>query len=393
MRDRPDQRVPGSPRGADWLPLALVGLFLLVTAPTNFFLPVFFRERLGFSGAQIGLLFATQAITGVVAAWPVGLGNDRLRSRQLVALGLALSAAGYALLGALRSFVPVLLLFFGLQLAINVFRQSLDLQMLKTDTGERTGERFGRYQAARFGGLTLGTAAAGYLLARLDFTASLLLVAGLCLGLVLLARRLPDTAVAPVPLAAYWAAFTERRVLLFAGWLFLFALHWGAELTCYGLFLREGLGLSLAGMGWYLSVEFLAILVTVLVGGRAANHPAGLRRFTILGLLLSGVGHVGMVLPQVAASVAFRALHGVGDGLILLVLYVGLRRLFATRSLGGNTGMVNLVLMVGTIAGALVAGPAGERFGYGHPLWVSGVFLVLLILPLLSARVKDRLTF
>ncbi|WP_264861300.1 hypothetical protein [Klebsiella pneumoniae] len=41
-------------------------------------------------------------------------------------------------------------------------------------------------------------------------------------------------------------------MLLFAIWLFLFYLHWGAEFTSYGLFLRENLRLSLLGMGFYM---------------------------------------------------------------------------------------------------------------------------------------------
>ncbi len=68
-----------------------------------------------------------------------------------------------------------------------------------------------------------------------------------------------------------------------------------------------------------------------------------------------------------------RLVHGVGDGLMFLVTYYGIARLFAVERLGGNTGFVAMATMLGYVFGALVYGPAGEAWGYGVPLVASGL--------------------
>ncbi|HSA24801.1 MAG TPA: MFS transporter, partial [Myxococcota bacterium] len=309
------------PLRADWLPGLLAGLVLVATSVAGFFLTLHLKDGLGFSGLQIGLLYALQAAMGVLAALPAGLGNDRLTSRTLVGVGLLGQALGLWGMGAARAYPLFLLVFVVYSLSNWVFKLSLDVQVLKTDCGERTGARLGLYQSLRYGLLAVGTVATGYLLARLDFTWTMFAVAGLSALLAGLALALPPTRVARVRLQDYRADLGDRRVLLFALWLFLFTLHWGAETTSYGLFLRVDLGLGLEGIGWYLAVEYAAIIPAVLWAGRRACDLPHLRRLAVLGLLASGLGHVGMVFEPVALSVSFRALHGLGDGIMLIVMY------------------------------------------------------------------------
>jgi len=357
---------------------------MVATGVTNFFLSVFFSEKLGFSGRQIGVLFAAQALTGVLASFPTGLGNDRITSRTFIGAGLVFQAIGFALMGWVRMFVPYLLIFFFWSLSNNVFKSSLDVQILKTDTGERTGSRIGFYQAWRYGGLAVGTIGAGYILHLLDFQKSLFTVAALCLALSWMSRGLAPTPVTRVRLSDYFADFSSPRAILFAGWLFLFATHWGAEYTCYGLFLRKGLHLSLQQMGLYMSAEFAAVLVTLLLVRNRTNGKRRLRNVAIAGLVASGAGHIGMVLRPVALSLAFRSLHGLGDGLMVLVMYIGLARLFSIERLGGNAGLVNLSTMLGFVTGSLIYGPMGEHLGYSVPFWISGALTILLALPIVT---------
>ena len=374
---------------ADWLPAVLSGAYMLVTSVTNFFLTVYFSEQLGFSGRQIGILYAIGAVTGMLASFPAGMGNDRVTSRTLVALGLACQGAGFALMALVQSFAPYVFIYFLGALAGNLFRISLDVQVLTLDRGSGTGRRVGLYLAWRFLGLTLGTAGAGYVLAWLDFRVSLIVTAVTCLVLSLtLVRRLAPTRVDHVRLSDYRGDFLAPRVLFFAGWWFLFSTHWGAESTSYGLFLRQVLHLDLVEMGWFMAAEFATLLVSVVLVGKKLDRPESLRRIILAGLFLSGLGHVGMIYPAVSLSLGFRMLHGLGDGLLSLILFVGLARLFPAGHLGGNTGLLNLVMMLGTVLGSLGYGPLGERFGYAFPLWASGATTLLLVVVFLSPRVR-----
>ena len=371
---------------SDWLPSIILGLFLLFTSVTNFFLPVFFAEQLNFTANQIGLLYSAQSLAGVLAAFPSGVGNDRVTSRSIVILSLMLMAAGYALMGVVKAFAVYIALYFVLMIAYNMFRLSIDVQMLKTDKGSNTSRRIALFQSWRFGGLLLGTILSGYLLTAVSFENSFFVVAGLCLFLIILAKGLIPTHISPVRLKDYLADFSDNRTRLFAIWMFLFALHWGAEFVCYGLFLRKEFSLSYVGMGWYMSAEFLTILVAVLL---MRNYITDLRKMVtalMAGLVLSGVGHIGMVFSPLWVSVSFRALHGIGDGIMFMVFYIGLAKLFVPSRVGGSAGVMNLAGMVGTIVGAMISSNIGERWSYGIPLWASGIILILLAAPFAALR-------
>ena len=375
--------VPSSVFRTDWFPVAILSVYTIAVSITTFYLTVFFKEVLGFTAVQIGLLFSLQAVTGIVAAFPAGAGNDRFSSHHLIGFSLVIQALCFLALTTVRSFFPIALAYMAWGLFSWVFRLSMDVYFLKTGTRQAIGRRIGFYQSWRYVGMALGTIGVGYIIAGLDFSGAFKIIAGICLGLALLSTRMPPTDVTRVRLADYRTDFSNRRVLLFSFWILLFASHWGAEQTCYGLFLRNDLALRFQTMGWYFSAEYLAIIIALLSAGKMVGGKTGLRKIAVWGLVLSGVGNMGMVVKLVFVSVLFRFVHGLGDGFMIVVLYYGIARLFSLAHLGGNTGLVHLFCMIGYIIGALIYSPLGETFGYGRPLWISGLLTTLLALPLL----------
>lgn len=359
-----------------------MGVLMLTSAVTTFLLPVYLKEQLGFSGGQIGILFAFQAMAGIMVIFPAGLGNDRVTSRTLVSTSLLFLGVLFILISNVRIYALFLAVYFIWNACFHLFRLSLDVQVLKTDSGQKTGGRIGLYQAWRFGGIGVGTIAAGYLIESIDFAQSYLIAAGICLILIIPARKLLPTPIERTRLSEYRADFKDPKVIFFAAWLLLFATHWGAEYTSYALFLRKDLSLSMIEMGWYMSAEFFAILLTALLIGRRLKGTSWIAPVSIAGMILSGIGHIGMVFKPIAVSFSFRALHGVGDGLIFLVFYIGISKLFQAHRLGGNAGLMNLATMIGMIIGALIMGPVGERFGYAVPLWTTGIVTLILVIPL-----------
>jgi len=374
----------------DWLPPVLTGILMFTGSLATFYLPVYLKEQLGYSGFKIGVIFAVQAVAGVIIILPAGLGNDRITCRNLVRASLLFLAIGFILMGMVKAFWLFMGATFVHTASTHLFRMSLDVQVLKTDSGEETGKRIGLYQAFRFGGIGVGTVLAGYLLTWIDFKQTFFLSAFICLLLILPARFLPPTPVGKQKFSDYKADFSQPKILFFAIWLLLFATHWGAEFTSYGLFLRQDLALSTSKMGWYMSGEFIAIFITTLIIGKRLKGDGWLLPFTIIGLTLSGAGHIGMIFKPLEFSFAMRTLHGVGDGLIFLVFYIGIARLFKVERLGGNAGLLNLATMIGLILGALVYGPMGENWGYGAPMWISGILILALIPPIIIFSLKTR---
>ncbi len=372
----------------DWFPSLIMSVFTLVTSITTFLISVFFSENLRFSGNQIGFLFSLHALTGMFAALPSGIGNDRITSRTLVIAALMVQAVSFVFMGIVKAYWLFLPVFFIWSLSTWLFRWSLDVQFLKTDSGKEVGTRIGFYQSWRFIGATIGIISSAYLIRRFDFENTLMIVGGVILLLTIPSAFLAPTPVAKVSFAEYKADFSNRKVILFALWLMLFASHWGAEQTSYALFLRKVLHLSIDTMGWYFAAEFAAIIITVMVAGDQIGKNGNAHKIAIYGLAASGIGHIGMIFPPLPVSVSFRILHGIGDGYMMLVMYYGIAKLFSAEHLGGNAGLINLATMIGYILGSLIYGAIGEAFGYAYPLWISGVMMIFLIFPLLSVRLQ-----
>jgi len=368
-----------------WL---LIALHLFATSVTSFFLAVFFKEKLGFTGSQIGVLFSIQAITGVLVTFPAGMGNDRISSRTLIVGSLIVQSAFFFLMGTVKFYPLYLLIFFVWNSANMMLRLSIDVYVLKNEKGEKTASSLGWYLTWRFFGAFCGTITVGFLIKLLDFEITLYLAGAFIFMLLFVAKGLEARPLSKVRLSDYKADFSNPTVLFFAAWTFMFSTHWGAEMTCYGLFLREDLKLDFTGIGLYTGGEYLTMALTFAYVASKYKPETSLWHYAVIGLAASGIGHIGMIFHPVWLSFTFRIVHGVGDALIFALFYIGIFRLFKLERRGGNTGLMNMTTMLGMIVGSLVYSPLGEVRGYAMPLWISGALTLLLILPLYSNRVR-----
>jgi len=357
-----------------------IGAYAVVIAALYFFLPIYLKGDLHFSGGQIGLLYAVLSLNAIMVSFPVGVTGDRYPARILTRLGVVGAAATLLALSQAQRFWPFLLTFWAFGLSLQLIRQSLDIMLFKGEAGDST-RRFGHFNSWRMGGMTAGILLGGVSLSLTDFPRSLQLLAAGVFLLLLPTLALPLTRGVRTPLLAYGRDFFSRPVLFFAAWLFLFTMHWGAEGTSLGLFLTQNLGLTPLGMGLYLAGEFGVVALTAYCYGRfwaGRLTPLG---FLALALVTSGLGHILMTYPNLAWSFVWRAVHGFGDGLILMETYTTISRLFHVDRVGGHAGLISLTTTLGTLTGSLIYGPVGAAWGYHYPLIISGA-TSLALLPL-----------
>lgn len=365
----------------------LIGAFSLVLSALFFFLPLYLKGTLEFSGGQIGVLYAVLSLNAILVAFPYGVVGDRYPVRVLTRLSLVGAAVSLWAMASVKGFWPFFLAFWGYGLSVQGFIRSLEILVFK-DITTSAALRFGEYHAWRMGGWTLGSLLGGGLIYALDFPLTLkFLAVAVCL-LLIPTFWLPLTPGQRVPLFQYGRDLLRGPVLFFAAWLFLFCLHWGAETTSYALFLKDNLGLNLWQIGLYMAGEFAVLGVTTYFYGR--TWAGRFKPFTFMGLALitSGAGFILMTFPPVGWSFAMRALHGFGDAIILMVSYTTVAEFFHVDRIGGNSGLIAMVTTMGTLSGALVFGPVGANFGYHIPLICAGV-ITLGLVPLAYAGLKD----
>lgn len=355
-----------------------IGVYSAVISSTYFLLPLHLQGSLHFTGGQIGLLYAILNLNAMLVAFPVGVSGDRYPARVLTRLGLAGTAVCLWGMSATRHYWPFLAVFWVFGLALWLLRQSLDILLFKENAAD-AARRFGEFNAWRHGGMMLGTLAGGLLVYLWEFPWTFKLF-GVGLALMLWpARRLPLTGGERAPIWQYRRDFFTRPVLFFAAWLFCFTLHWGAEATSLALFLRHNLGLQSLGVGTYMAGEFGVVGVTAYLYGRFWAGKLKPLTFLTVALLASGSGHILMTWPNLSWSFAMRALHGFGDGLIVMESYTTIARLFHVDRIGGNSSLISLTTTLGVLVGSLIFGPLGASLGYQAPLIISGIISLALL--------------
>jgi len=364
-----------------------ISVYSAVVSSIYFLLPLYLKGSLHFSGGQIGLLYAVLSLNAILISFPVGVIGDRYPARILTRIGLGATAASLWGLSVVGSFWPFLAVFWGFGLSIQLFRLSLDTLLFKEDSGDAP-RRLGQYNAMRMGGMMVGALLGGAGYYWLDFPVTLKLFGLGALILIAPTVKLPLTRGVRTTLLAYGRDFLARPVLFFVTWLFLFTLHWGAEATSLSLFLEHNLHLSPLGVGAYMGGEFGVVGATAYLYGRFWAGRLKPLTFLALALVFSGAGHICMTYPVLPWSFAWRAVHGFGDGLILMETYTTITRLFHVDRIGGNASLISLTTTMGVFAGSLIFGPLGAAYGYQMPLIISGA-ISLALLPLAYAGLKD----
>ena len=367
----------------DILPILLSGGYGFLSSLTYFFLPLFLKDHLLFSGSKIGILYAGLSITGIFITFPIGFLNDLFTPRSLIMFSLIITALSLWGQAVTISFIPFFLVFLLFGISNNLFRVSLDALLFKLEKTENQVTRYGLYNGMRMIGFTAGAVFAGYSLLSLDFPATFKGLSLISLVLLLAYPFLPASPGRRWELFNYRQDFFKKEVMVFSLWLFFFTLHWGAESTCFSLFLRDNLKLPMIGIGYYMAAEFLTVALTSFYCGRLIDRGISFERLLYPGLIASGLGHLLMTYPHVYFSLFWRIIHGVGDGAVILVMYEGIGRLFHVDRVGGNASLIYLVTLAGSFAGALIFGPLGEKLGYGVPLASSGIITLLLLLVLI----------
>lgn len=364
-----------------------IGVYSAVISCVYFLLPLYLKGTLQFTGGQIGLLYAVLSLTAILVSFPVGIIGDRYPARILTRAGLAGTAVCLWGLAGVAGFWPFLLVFWGFGLSLQLFRLSLDILLFK-EGDEDPARRLGRYNATRMGGMMVGVLLGGAAYYTLSFTVTLKLFSSGVLLLVLLTSRLPQTRGVRTSMFEYGRDFLIGPVLFFVSWLFLFTLHWGAEATSLSLFLEHNLGLGPLGVGVYMAGEFGVVSLTAYLYGRFWASRLKPLTFLALALIFSGSGHIFMTIPHLPWSFAWRAVHGFGDGLILMETYTTISRLFHVERIGGHASLISLATTLGVLAGSLIFGPLGAGYGYQYPLIISGA-ISLALLPLAYVGLRD----
>ncbi len=355
------------------------------------FIPIYLSE-VGLTGYEIGILIAIYTLTPIFFSFPTGIVNDRWTIRLTLIVGIVMASSFFLGLGFFESFLIFIPFFLLGGLGNNLEDISLRTLVYKTRMEGKEGEKFGIYNLVRNIGAPVGLFVGGTLIFLLDFSFTLKIIGILYLLVIPLVSFRPITKYR-VKLTEYGQDFLNKKVISLGIIIFLFTLHWGAEHTSYGLFLRNNLGLDIFLVGVYTSVTlFFLGLTAYIFGKRIDRGKSNMKNVFIAGMIISGVFHILHTIPIPWLSFLFRIVHEMGDGMTMIAIYFWVSKLFGVKRIGGNSSLMFTMTLLGNVVGSLIYGPIGYLMGYHIPLIISGVttiscaFLLLIFVKVFRIR-------
>lgn len=349
----------------------IVLAYRFMVGATFFYLSLFLMGA-GFSGLEAGILLSLLTIAAIFASFPAGLLNDRFGTSKPLMLGFLLAAAFYAGLSLFSGFWELALLFFIGGLGLNMVGVSINNIIFKSGFDRQVGTLFGRLGLWNYSGYAAGLLLGGLLLSVLGFGTVFFLSAALALLLSAASAFVGSESRDRFAVSEYKRDIFRQEVMVFIAVLFLYTMHWGAEVTSYAPFLGSVLGLDMVGSGIYMAVPVVLLGFSAFIAGKAADKGRNLKKMFVAGLVLSGVMHMLMTVPLVEFSFPARVLHETGDGVVAVLSLVLISRIFSPERRGGNSAFVTNAMVLGQFAGAIIFGALAPQFGYAFPLAASG---------------------
>lgn len=356
-----------------YLTAGILFVFRTLIFITLFFFPLHLKN-IGFSGWEIGILMGVDSLMSLLTTLPLGVTNDLIASRRLIVLAFVLLAGAYFMLAGATGFFVFMALFILLGSCNSLAQISIKSLIYKTTETDRKGGRFSVMGFAENSGIALGSFIGGLLLLMLSYNMIFTITGVLFLVIAPVVVFLPKTMTHIFDPATYKKELFKREVIIFTLITFLYTYHWGAEKTVYALLLRDALSFTQTEIGVLIGVTVMVLAVSCLLCGRLLDMKlTSMSRLMVIGLCMSAAGNILFALAGgKTEAYVFRTVHEIGDAAFMMFSYVMTSNLFSRARVGGGSGFVSQVAVLGTFAGALTSGIILEQFGPRLPMILAG---------------------
>lgn len=362
------------------IPTIIKALHAFIYGLFGLYLPIYLMGK-GFSGYHIGIFIGLANLISIISTLPTGLANDRIRSKKIILYALILSIVYYiGLLTLTNAFILGFAFILG-GLGRNLFTLSIDSITFRVVDEKRSSIQIGKYLGIVSFLSLIGLFVGGNAINTFGFEATITAIIVLFAITAIGSLFLPITQTFKFKLFEYKRDIFKKEVLFFMFIVFLFSLHYGAEMTSYSLFLKDSFNLDLGTMGLYIASAIVFLAAGEIYFGRKVQKGMDPKHVFYFGLLVSGIGHILFsIQSDVWISFIFRCIHEIGDGAMIFSIFYGIVKIFNIERIGGNSSIVSLTSILGISVGSFIFGPLGEHYGYYLPLLITGGTSVLAFL-------------
>ena len=353
--------------------------------------------RLGVGFIELGFALTVSSVVAVAAQLPVGFLVDKVGSRPMLVVGLAVSALAFIVFGLSPTYLWLLVAMALLGLANSVFHPA-DYAILSAQVAPaRVGRAFSIHTFSGFLGnaiapvTMLAIAASWGLNAALLATAAVALVAAVPLVLV---RGIDNR----VPVIHAGGAASEKlrltsiltpTIIFLTGFFALLSLS-GSGISNFSVVaLGSAFGTPLAVASLALTVYLAMQALGVLAGGFIADMTQRHAEVAAIGYganacIVLAIGAMGFGAVPLVAAMGCAGLLG---GLIMPSRDMLVRAAAPPGAMGRTIGIVTSGFSIGGMVGPLMF---GFIMDHGAPRWVFGASVIVMIIVSVVALVGDR---
>lgn len=329
------------------------------------FLPIYLHNDLLWSAGRVGVLIGAYIVTMLLLIVPLGYLSDRVSPKRLVQMGAALYIVYALLLASVTTFGAVLAAQIVGGMGEAVILIVLPALLYKDLGAAGRGRSVGAFVAGSMFGFSIGPLAAWALLdgVGLPYRGLFGMVSGVAVALMAVSTLLKDAPPLSIHLADYLGDIKRREVLLVVIAIAGLGVHFGQERTTFALFLRNVAEFSRLGVAGIYGVIGIWMGALSLLMGRIFDRYSHILVLIGVGLALSGGFHV--VTPYFRGFgdlVAVRAIHTIGDVMVIFSYSVIVASIFPRARMGGNTGVALMFRAVGGVLGAAISGQLDKAF-------------------------------
>jgi MFS family permease len=343
---------------------------------TLFFLVPLHLLTIGLTGWQIGAVVSFYGLAPLIFSFPVGWINDRFSIRRIIQGAISLLCIFFLLLAFINSFYLLCFVFLFMGIANNALDVSLNSLYYKDEADLDLNRKYGTLAFWLALGTATGTISGGTLVHFANFRLLFFVYSAFLLIVLTFTKEVGREKFSVVSLKRYRLDLVNKKTILFSILIFILALHWGVEGTVYSPFLKSYFDLNDLQLSLYISVSLFFLAFSGLAIAFLRFNARLNQQIFLFALLISGLGHILMVNPNVYLSLFFRIIHEIGDGLMGALIFLFISRLFQKESIGGSSGILLALMTLGHMVGAQIFAPIGYRMGLHYPFIISGFLLI-----------------
>jgi len=376
--------------------LAVSAIFGATAGMYDFVLPYYLKER-GLSFESMGMIFAVAA--GGMLGLRVVMGNlaDRWGRKLFYGMSLAGTAVAMALTPTSASVLGLGVLK-TVREAMSLTRDTLHPVILYEESRGKFMSLMGKTRGWEFMFQAVGTVISGLTLTRLHTGGNLLLAAGMTAAGFLVFWSLftegwaPHQKITPTTLRNLLSLSIHRNLKIITISVFIFNVGMTTS-HCFimPLFFSEKFHVSMQTVAWVMVGHRVTIALPLLLVGTMMLR--NLKGAYIVALVLEGAIQASAALvPHFGWATGVWLLHDfLGAGVWIPVQNLIIQEYTRPESRALEVGKILAFGGIGTIIGPFLAGYLSQRVSISAPFFVSGIGMILCVIPLLWLKLDPGL--